>query len=80
MIMNYELLVEDVKNASKEDLKKLFFKVCEESNKRFDQINKDYEKRMNEAIAIHEKENLILLKDQQFFTNLLINALKEYDV
>ena len=60
MIMNYELLVEDVKNASKEDLKKLFFKVCEESNKRFDQINKDYEKRMNEAIAIHEKETLIL--------------------
>ena len=35
---------------------------------------------MNEAIAIHEKENLILLKDQQFFANLIINALKEYDV
>lgn len=78
--MNYELLVEDVKSTSKEDLKKLFFKVCEESNKRFDQINKDYEKRMNEAIAIHEKENLILLKDQQFFAKLIINALKEYDV
>lgn len=77
--MNYELLVEDVKSASKEDLKKLFFKVCEESNKRFDQINKDYEKRMSEAIAFHEKEALILLKDQQFFTNLIINALKEYD-
>ena len=78
--MNYELLVEDVKNASKEDLKKLFFKVSEASNKRFEKINEDYEKRMNEALAEREKETLILLKDQQFFTNLIINALKEYDV
>ena len=78
--MNYELLVEDVKNASKEDLKKLFFKVSEASNKRFEKINEDYKKRMNEALAEREKETLILLKDQQFFTNLIINALKEYDV
>lgn len=77
--MNYELLVEDVKNASKEDLKKLFFKVSEESNKRFAKINENYEKRLNEALAELEKETLILLKDQQFFTNLIINALKEYD-
>lgn len=77
--MNYELLVEDVKTASKEELKKLFFKVCEASNERFKKINDDYEKRMNEALAEREKETLILLKDQQFFANLLINALKEYD-
>ena len=73
--MNYELLVEDVKTASKEELKKLFFKVCEASNERFKKINEDYEKRMNEALAEREKETLILLKDQQFFANLLINAL-----
>ena len=111
--MNYELLIEDVKNASKEDLKKIFFKVCEESNRRFKKIdddflermdqlvrdyraenlvlqeeadrrikkiNEDYEKRLDAALADREKENLILLKDQQFFTNLIINALKEYDV
>lgn len=74
--MNYELLVEDVKTASKEELKKLFFKVCEASNERFKKINDDYEKRMNEALAEREKETLILLKDQQFFMNLIINALK----
>ena len=74
--MDYESMVEDVKNASKEELKKLFFKVSEESNRRFAKINEDYEKRLSEAIAIREKETLILLKDQQFFTNLIINALK----
>lgn len=78
--MNYELLVDDVRTASKEELKKLFFKVCEASNERFKKINEDYEKRLNAALADREKETLILLKDQQFFANLLINALKEYDV
>lgn len=73
--MNYELLVDDVRTASKEELKKLFFKVCEESNERFKKINEDYEKRLNAALADREKETLILLKDQQFFANLLINAL-----
>lgn len=77
--MNYELLVDDVRTASKEELKKLFFKVCEASNERFKKINEDYEKRLNAALADREKETLILLKDQQFFANLLINALKEYD-
>lgn len=75
-MMDYELMVENVKNAPKEDLKKLFFSVSEESNKRFEKINEDYEKRMNEALAEREKETLILLKDQQFFMNLIINALK----
>ena len=75
-MMDYELMVENVKNAPKEDLKKLFFKVSEESNKRFKKINEDYEKRLNEALAERERETLILLKDQQFFTNLIINALK----
>lgn len=77
--MNYELLVDDVRTASKEELKKLFFKVCEASNERFKKINEDYEKRLNAVLADREKETLILLKDQQFFANLLINALKEYD-
>ena len=78
--MNYELLVEDVKTASKEELKKMFFKVCEESDRRFKKINEDYEKRMSDAIAELKKETLALQKDQQFFANLIINALKEYDV
>lgn len=73
--MNYELLVDDVRTASKEELKKLFFKVCEASNERFKKINEDYEKRVSAAIADREKETLILIKDQQFFANLLINAL-----
>lgn len=74
--MDYELMVENVKNASKEDLKKLFFKVSEESNKRFAKINEDCAKRLNAALADREKETLILLKDQQFLMNLIINALK----
>lgn len=78
--MNYELLVEDVKTASKEELKKMFFKVCEESDRRFEKINEDYEKRVSDAITEFKKETLALQKDQQFFTNLIINALKEYDV
>lgn len=74
-MMDYELMVENAKNASKEDLKKLFFKISEASNERFKKINEDYEKRVSAAIADREKETLILIKDQQFFANLLINAL-----
>lgn len=74
-MMDYELMVENAKNASKEDLKKLFFKISEASNERFKKINEDYEKRVSAAIADRKKETLILIKDQQFFANLLINAL-----
>ena len=74
-MMDYELMVENAKNASKEDLKKLFFKISEASNERLNKINEDYEKRVSAAIADREKETLILIKDQQFFANLLINAL-----
>lgn len=74
-MMDYELMVENAKNASKEDLKKLFFKISEASNERLKKINEDYEKRVSAAIADREKETLILIKDQQFFANLLINAL-----
>lgn len=75
--MNYELLIEDVKTASKEELKKMFFKVNEEVDCRFKKINADFEKRMDELIRDYRRENLALQKDQQFFTNLIINALKE---
>lgn len=74
-MMDYELMVENAKNASKEDLKKLFFKISEASNERLKKINEDCEKRVSAAIADREKETLILIKDQQFFANLLINAL-----
>ena len=74
-MMDYELMVENAKNASKEDLKKLFFKISEASNERLKKINEDYETRVSAAIADREKETLILIKDQQFFANLLINAL-----
>lgn len=75
--MNYELLIEDVKTASKEELKKMFFKVNEEVDCRFKKINADFEERMDELIRDYRRENLALQKDQQFFTNLIINALKE---
>ena len=73
--MDYEKLVEDVKNASKEELKKMFFEVNEVVDQRFKKINDDFMKRMDQLVHDYRAENLALLKDQQFFTNLMINAL-----
>ncbi len=61
--MNYELLVEDVRTASKEELKKLFFKVCEASNERFKKIDDDVLERMDQLVRDYRAENLVLQEE-----------------
>lgn len=61
--MNYELLVEDIRTSSKEELKKLFFKVCEASNERFKKIDDDFLERMDQLVRDYRAENLVLQEE-----------------
>ena len=61
--MNYELLVEDVRTASKEELKKLFFKICEASNERFKKIDDDVLERRDQLVRDYRAENLVLQEE-----------------
>lgn len=65
-IMNYELLLEDVKEVSKDKLKEIAFNV---ERSHWDKIHE-----LQEAMT---KELCQLSKDRTFFEMLLINSLKE---
>lgn len=65
--MDYSKVLESVKNASKDDLKKLAFELDNEHIRKIKDMHMDKS----------SEENLIKLsKDRAFFTMLLINALK----
>lgn len=66
--MNYSMLLEDVKEVSKDKLKEVSFRVDEEFIQYVKELNIDDE----------IKKNLIKKsKDRAFFDMLLINALKD---
>lgn len=66
--MNYELLLDAVKEVSKDKLKEISFKLDEQTI----QIIKEMD------LSEDEKRQLILIsKGRAFFDMLLINALKE---
>lgn len=66
--MNYSMLLEDVKEVSKDKLKEVSFRVDEEFVQYIKELNIDDE----------TKKNLIKKsKDRAFFDMLLINALKD---
>lgn len=66
--MNYGMLLEDVKEVSKDKLKEVSFRVDEEFIQYVKELNIDDD----------IKKNLIKKsKDRAFFDMLLINALKE---
>ena len=66
--MNYGMLLEDVKEVSKDKLKEVSFRVDEEFVQYIKELNIDDE----------TKKNLIKKsKDRAFFDMLLINALKD---
>lgn len=66
--MNYGMLLEDVKEVSKDKLKEVSFRVDEEFVQYIKELNIDDE----------TKKNLIKKsKDRTFFDMLLINALKD---
>lgn len=64
--MNYELLLEDIKEVSKDKLKEIAFNV---ERSHWDKIHE-----LQEATT---KELCQLSKDRTFFEMLLINSLKE---
>ena len=66
--MNYELLLDAVKEVSKEKLKELSFKLDEQTIQAIKEMD----------LSEDEKRQLKLIsKDRAFFDMLLINALKE---
>ena len=66
--MNYELLLDAVKEVSKDKLKEISFKLDEQTIQAIKEMD----------LSEDEKRRLILLsKDRAFFDMLLINALKE---
>lgn len=65
-MINYELLLEDVKEVSKDKLKKIAFNV-----------ERSHWDRIHELQEEMTKELCQLSKDRTFFEMLLINALKE---
>ena len=68
LLMNYELLLDAVKEVSKDKLKEISFKL--------DDLTIQAIKEMD--LSEDEKRQLILMsKDRAFFDMLLINALKE---
>jgi len=68
LLMNYELLLDAVKEVSKDKLKEISFKLDEQT---IQAIKEMY-------LSEDEKRQLILIsKDRAFFDMLLINALKE---
>lgn len=66
--MNYEALLESVKEVSKESLKKMVFELDQKHSDRIKEMNIDAETK---------RELLIMLKDRSFFEMLLVNGLKE---
>jgi hypothetical protein len=68
LLMNYELLLDAVKEVSKDKLKEISFKLDDQTI----QVIKEMD------LSEDEKRQLILMsKDRAFFDMLLINALKE---
>lgn len=65
-MINYELLLEDVKEVSKDKLKEIAFNV-----------ERSHWDRIHELQEEMTKELCQLSKDRTFFEMLLINALKE---
>lgn len=66
--MNYELLLEAVKEVSKDNLKEISFKLDDQIIQAIKEMD----------LSEDEKRQLILMsKDRAFFNMLLINALKE---
>lgn len=65
-MINYELLLEDVKEVSKDKLKEIAFNV-----------ERSHWDRIHELQEEMTKELCQLSKDRTFFEILLINALKE---
>lgn len=66
--MNYGILLEDVKEVSKDKLKEIAFKIDDEFIRATKELNIDDESK---------KQLLKMSKDRAFFDMLLINALKE---
>ena len=66
--MNYELLLDAVKEVSKDKLKEISFKLDDQTIQAIKEMD----------LSEDEKRQLILIsKDRDFFDMLLINALKE---
>lgn len=66
--MNYERLLSDVREVTKEKIKEISFDLDSRSIQRIKemQLNAEDEKRL-----------ILIIKDHSFFANMLINALKE---
>lgn len=68
LLMNYELLLDAVKEVSKDKLKEISFKLDDQTIQTIKEMD----------LSEDEKRQLILMsKDRAFFDMLLINALKE---
>ena len=68
LLINYELLLDAVKEVSKDKLKKISFKLDDQTIQAIKEMD----------LSEDEKRQLILMsKDRAFFDMLLINALKE---
>lgn len=66
--MNYGMLLEDVKEVSKDKLKEVSFRINEAFIQYIKELDIDYE---------IKKDLIIKSKDRAFFDMLLINALKD---
>lgn len=66
--MNYGMLLEDVKEVSKDALKEVSFRIDEAFIQYIKELDIDYE---------IKKDLIIKSKDRAFFDMLLINALKD---
>lgn len=66
--MNYEVLLESVKEVSKESLKKIVFELDQQNSNRLKEMDIDDELK---------KKLLFMFKDRSFFEMLLINGLKQ---
>lgn len=66
--MNYEVLLESVKEVSKESLKKIVFELDQQNYNRLKEMDIDDELK---------KKLLFMFKDRSFFEMLLINGLKQ---
>ena len=66
--MNYELLLSDVREVTKEKLKEISFNLDSHSIQRIKEMQLNVE---------DEKRLILIIKDHSFFANMLINALKE---
>ena len=68
LLINYELLLDAVKEVSKDKLKEISFKLDDQTIQAIKEMD----------LSEDEKRQLILMsKDRAFFDMLLINALKE---